>query len=133
MTAIMGPSGAGKSSLLNILTGYTTQGVKGTLSFGSSGNTNRKLCSYILQEDYLQPLFTVHEIMLMACDLKVSSDSLNRSEKLRLVDKILDTLQLSYCKQTRCGSLSGGQRKRLSIALELIDNPPILFLDEPTT
>ncbi|XP_053665593.1 ATP-binding cassette sub-family G member 1 [Anopheles marshallii] len=133
LTAIMGPSGAGKSSLLNILTGYTTQGVKGTLAFGSSGSTNRKLCSYILQEDYLQPLFTVHEIMLMACDLKVSSDSLNRSEKLRLVDKILDTLQLSYCKQTRCGSLSGGQRKRLSIALELIDNPPILFLDEPTT
>ncbi|XP_053676005.1 ATP-binding cassette sub-family G member 1 [Anopheles nili] len=133
LTAIMGPSGAGKSSLLNILTGYTTRGVKGTLAFGASGNTNRKLCSYILQEDYLQPLFTVHEIMLMACDLKVSSDSLNRSEKLRLVDKILDTLQLSYCKKTRCGSLSGGQRKRLSIALELIDNPPILFLDEPTT
>uniref|UniRef100_A0A182QES3 ABC transporter domain-containing protein n=1 Tax=Anopheles farauti TaxID=69004 RepID=A0A182QES3_9DIPT len=133
LTAIMGPSGAGKSSLLNILTGYTTHGVKGTLAFGSSGSTNRKLCSYILQEDYLQPLFTVHEIMLMACDLKVSSDSLNRSEKLRLVDKILETLQLSYCKQTRCASLSGGQRKRLSIALELIDNPPILFLDEPTT
>lgn len=62
-----------------------THGVKGTLAFGSSGSTNRKLCSYILQEDYLQPLFTVHEIMLMACDLKVSSDSLNRSEKLRLV------------------------------------------------
>ncbi|XP_058056884.1 ATP-binding cassette sub-family G member 1 [Anopheles bellator] len=133
LTAIMGPSGAGKSSLLNILTGYTTQGVKGTLSFGNAGGTNRKLCSYILQEDYLQPLFTVHEIMLMACDLKVASESLNRTEKHRLVDKILDTLQLSYCKQTRCGSLSGGQRKRLSIALELIDNPPILFLDEPTT
>uniref|UniRef100_A0A182NGM4 ABC-2 type transporter transmembrane domain-containing protein n=1 Tax=Anopheles dirus TaxID=7168 RepID=A0A182NGM4_9DIPT len=92
-----------------------THGVKGTLAFGSSGSTNRKLCSYILQEDYLQPLFTVHEIMLMACDLKVSSDSLNRSEKLRLVDKILDTLQLSYCKQTRCGSLSGGQRKLLEV------------------
>lgn len=133
LTAIMGPSGAGKSSLLNILTGYTTHGVKGTLAFGSSGRTSRKLCSYILQEDYLQPLFTVHEIMLMACDLKVSSETHNRSEKLRLVDKILDTLQLSFCKQTRCGSLSGGQRKRLSIALELIDNPPILFLDEPTT
>uniref|UniRef100_A0A182J370 Uncharacterized protein n=1 Tax=Anopheles atroparvus TaxID=41427 RepID=A0A182J370_ANOAO len=133
LTAIMGPSGAGKSSLLNILTGYTTHGVKGTLSFGGSGRTNRKLCSYILQEDYLQPLFTVHEIMLMACDLKVSSAGHNRSEKLRLVDHILDTLHLSFCKQTRCGSLSGGQRKRLSIALELIDNPPILFLDEPTT
>ncbi|XP_035794876.1 ATP-binding cassette sub-family G member 1-like [Anopheles albimanus] len=133
LTAIMGPSGAGKSSLLNILTGYITQGVKGTLSFGGHGHTNRKLCSYILQEDYLQPLFTVEEIMVMACDLKVSSNSLNRTEKHRLIDNILDTLHLSFCKQTRCGSLSGGQRKRLSIALELIDNPPILFLDEPTT
>ncbi|ETN64305.1 abc transporter [Anopheles darlingi] len=129
----MGPSGAGKSSLLNILTGYITQGVKGKLSFGGNGHSNRKLCSYILQEDYLQPLFTVEEIMVMACDLKVSSNSLNRTEKHRLIDNILDTLHLSFCKQTRCGSLSGGQRKRLSIALELIDNPPILFLDEPTT
>lgn len=49
------------------------------------------------------------------------------------IDNILDTLHLKFTKLTRCGNLSGGQKKRLSIALELIDNPPVLFLDEPTT
>ncbi|XP_058819185.1 ATP-binding cassette sub-family G member 1 [Topomyia yanbarensis] len=132
LTAIMGPSGAGKSSLLNILTGYTKTGVKGSLNIGNTVGGN-KLCSYILQEDNLHPFFTVHEIMTMACDLKISSGSLKQDDKLRLIDNILDTLHLKFTKQTRCGNLSGGQKKRLSIALELIDNPPVLFLDEPTT
>lgn len=49
------------------------------------------------------------------------------------IEHLLDTLKLSQAKQTRAGNLSGGQKKRLSIALELIDNPAVLFLDEPTT
>lgn len=132
LTAIMGPSGAGKSSLLNILTGFTTSGVKGSLNIGRTVGGN-KLCSYILQEDNLHPYFTVQEIMMMACDLKISSRCLQNGEKQRLIDNILDTLHLKFTKLTRCGNLSGGQKKRLSIALELIDNPPVLFLDEPTT
>ncbi|XP_055637744.1 ATP-binding cassette sub-family G member 1 [Toxorhynchites rutilus septentrionalis] len=132
LTAIMGPSGAGKSSLLNILTGYTKAGVKGSLNIGGSVDGS-KLCSYILQEDNLHPFFTVQEIMMMACDLKISSRFLKHIDKERLVDSILDTLHLKFTKMTRCGNLSGGQKKRLSIALELIDNPPVLFLDEPTT
>uniref|UniRef100_A0A1Q3FN52 Putative the eye pigment transporter n=1 Tax=Culex tarsalis TaxID=7177 RepID=A0A1Q3FN52_CULTA len=132
LTAIMGPSGAGKSSLLNILTGYTTSGVKGSLNIGQIVGGN-KLCSYILQEDNLHPFFTVQEIMMMACDLKISSRCLEHEDKQRLIDTILDTLHLKFTKLTRCGNLSGGQKKRLSIALELIDNPPVLFLDEPTT
>ncbi|XP_065090174.1 ATP-binding cassette sub-family G member 1 [Ochlerotatus camptorhynchus] len=132
LTAIMGPSGAGKSSLLNILTGYTKNGVKGTLNIGRTVGSN-KLCSYILQEDNLHPFFSVQEIMMMACDLKISSGCLKNDGKQRLIDSILDTLHLKFTKLTRCANLSGGQKKRLSIALELIDNPPVLFLDEPTT
>lgn len=49
------------------------------------------------------------------------------------INEILETLGLSDKEDTRCVNLSGGQRKRLSIAVELIDNPPILYLDEPTT
>lgn len=48
------------------------------------------------------------------------------------IDNVLNTLQLIRSKFTKCGSLSGGQRKRLSIALELLDNRQVLFLDEPT-
>lgn len=136
LTAIMGPSGAGKSSLLNILTGFHTAGMGGTItSTGNKGGTGskqyKKECCYILQDDRLTPLFTVEEAMNLAANLKLGS--LSPKAKQIVIDDILDTLGLAVHKNTRCERLSGGQKKRLSIALELVDNPPIMFLDEPTT
>ncbi|CAH2076091.1 unnamed protein product, partial [Iphiclides podalirius] len=145
LTAIMGPSGAGKSSLMNALTGFSTHGVTGTIRGGNSvcvldekeKSTDslkeyRKKSCYILQDDRLNPLFTVAELMKFAADMKLGY-TLTEKLKRSVVAEILDTLGLSGTENTRCCNLSGGQRKRLSIAVELIDNPPVLFLDEPTT
>ncbi|XP_011312172.1 ATP-binding cassette sub-family G member 1 [Fopius arisanus] len=137
LTAIMGPSGAGKSSLLNLLTGFQDAGSTGTIDYiiGTSKQNYKaykKASCYIQQDDQLHGLFTTLEAMKMAADLKLGT-SLSQESKNFLIDDILETLDLTKTKETRCDRLSGGQKKRFSIALELLDNPPVMFLDEPTT
>ncbi|XP_017773005.1 PREDICTED: ATP-binding cassette sub-family G member 1-like isoform X2 [Nicrophorus vespilloides] len=133
--AIMGPSGAGKSTLLNILATYRLSGSTGNvLVNGEPRNVRnfRKISRYIMQQDALQPLLTVQEIMTIAADLKLAKD-ITSEEKQLAIDDILDTLRLTKTKNTITNLLSGGEQKRLSIALELLNNPPVIFLDEPTT
>lgn len=134
LSAIMGPSGSGKSSLLNALTGFKRCCTGRIRYIGGRSEKTREgcKCCYIQQDDQFYPLFTVSETMWIASSLKIGND-LNEKSKRILIEEILHDLDLSKSKDTRCGSLSGGQKKRLSIALELIDNPPIMFLDEPTT
>ncbi|KAJ8976168.1 hypothetical protein NQ317_002056 [Molorchus minor] len=137
LTAIMGPSGAGKTTLLNILTGYQISGAKGMIKCNNSVKKITKALQYkkesvyILQDDNLPPLFTVLELMNLSVDLKLRDISYKTKEFL--IEDILDNLGLKNSQHTRCQNLSGGQRKRLSVALELVNNPPIMFLDEPTT
>ncbi|XP_018573015.1 ATP-binding cassette sub-family G member 1 [Anoplophora glabripennis] len=135
LIAIMGPSGAGKSTLLDVLSGYRIRGIGGTVYInGMPRNMKefRKMSCYITQDDRLQPLLTVDENMHIAADLKLSSDVTQR-EKDEIIDEILNTLGLYKSKHTKAAGLSGGQKKRMSIALELISNPLVMFLDEPTT
>nr|AIN44110.1 ATP-binding cassette sub-family G member 1-like protein [Laodelphax striatellus] len=135
LTAILGPSGAGKSTLLNVLAGYKCADSTGSILVNGRPRALqqfRKLSRYIMQEDMLQPRLTVQESMLFAVDLKLGT-TISQEEKLDTIDEILNMLRLSKTKNTLSGHLSGGEKKRLSIALELVNNPPVIFLDEPTT
>lgn len=135
LIAIMGPSGAGKSTLLDVLSGYRKTGVEGAVYVnGRIRNLNsfRRMTCYITQADRLQTLLTVLENMRIAADLKLGPE-VSRHEKESIIEDILTVLGLYEHQFTITKRLSGGQRKRLSIALELINNPTIMFLDEPTT
>lgn len=135
LIALMGPSGAGKSTLLNVLSGFRETGVNGSILINGRNrclNNFRKCSAYITQDDRLESLLTVIESMRIATDLKLPSNT-PPHEKEMIIENILSTLGLYEHMHTRSGKLSGGQKKRLSIALELVNNPTVMFLDEPTT
>ena len=140
LIAIMGASGAGKSTLVNVLNGtYTptngTVEVNG-INLHEDPDALKGIIGYVSQDDLLIEELTVYENLYFNAELCFANKS--QAELQALVDATLENLGLLEIKHLRVGSplnqkISGGQRKRLNIALELIREPAILFVDEPTS
>ncbi|KAE9024798.1 hypothetical protein PR002_g11360 [Phytophthora rubi] len=141
LTAVMGPSGCGKTTLLDILADRISSGtIEGDISLnGESRNvkTFRAVSSYVAQEDSLLGSFTVLETLEMAAKLSLPN-SVTHDDIVERVQSVIDEMGLRVCEHTLIGDMfrkgiSGGQKRRLSIAIELLSEPSILLLDEPTS
>ncbi|ELT89768.1 hypothetical protein CAPTEDRAFT_173115 [Capitella teleta] len=140
MNAILGPTGSGKTSLMDILAARKDpSGQTGdVLINGSPRPSNFKsMAGYVIQDDIVAGMLTVRENIAFSAALRLPS-SMPFKEKSARVEDVINELGLGKCAETRVGTelirgVSGGERKRTNIAMELITSPQILFLDEPTT
>jgi len=139
MTAIMGASGAGKTTLLNVLAcRVPVKLLEGEMranetiynyeNFGDFAN-------YVMQSDVLMQTLTVRETLEFAASLKLNLDT---EEQKKRIDLLCRKLKLEKCMDVLVGGqivkgISGGEKKRTSIAFELISDPQVLMLDEPTS
>ncbi|EDO19159.1 hypothetical protein Kpol_1050p16 [Vanderwaltozyma polyspora DSM 70294] len=139
--AIMGGSGAGKTTLLDILAKKRKTGrVSGTLKINGIDiprNKYTKLIGFVDQDDYLLPTLTVYETVLNSALLRLPR-SMSFAAKRARVFQVLDELRILDIKDRIIGNdyergISGGEKRRVSIACELVTSPLILFLDEPTS
>ncbi|CAM9671049.1 unnamed protein product [Chrysoparadoxa australica] len=130
--AIMGTSGSGKTTLLDVLARRKTGGGRGiTGTIWGDGQGAR--LSYVMQDDVHMPRLTVQQTLEFAAKLRMHSSTTAQARAHR-VDKLLVMLGLAGSRhRVVCDSISGGELKRLSIAVELVNLPHLIFMDEPTT
>ena len=138
LLAIMGSSGAGKTTFMNVLTQRNLQGlsISGEISVNSVQVTSDniyKLSGYIQQDDVFIPALTVKEHLMFHARMCLSTHS-SKARQIR-VNEVARRMELESCLATKIGTpgvtktLSGGGLKRVSIATEILNNPPVLFAD----
>ncbi|WP_406194123.1 FHA domain-containing protein [Kitasatospora sp. NBC_01560] len=136
LLAVAGPSGAGKSTLLNALTGLRPADDGTVLYDGRDLYRDyaelRRRIGLVPQDDILHTQLTVRRALAYAAELRFPGDT-TREEREARVDEVIHELGLDARADLVISSLSGGQRKRVSVALELLTKPSLLFLDEPTS
>uniref|UniRef100_A0A7N6AK35 ABC transporter domain-containing protein n=1 Tax=Anabas testudineus TaxID=64144 RepID=A0A7N6AK35_ANATE len=138
MNAIMGATGSGKTSLLDVLAGRKDPAglrIGSVLVDGRAVTSELRLSSaYVVQDDILMGTLTVKENLLFSANLRLNPKLYTTTDKHSRVAAIIQDLGLADCIGTEfLRGVSGGERKRCSIGMELITSPSLLFLDEPTT
>ena len=136
LLGIIGPSGAGKSTLLGALTGMRPANGGGVLYDDRDLYAHyaelRHRIGLVPQENILHTQLTARRALRYAAELRFPPDT-SKAERNRRVDEVLAELSLTKHAETRTDRLSGGQQKRVNVALELMTKPSLLFLDEPTS
>jgi ABC-type multidrug transport system ATPase subunit len=134
--ALVGPSGAGKSTLMGALAGYR-RAERGQLKvngddFYANYDCYRAVLGYVPQDDILHATLTVEDALTFTAKLRLPADT-NAAEISARIARVLEEVEMGEHRTQRIADLSGGQRKRVSIASELIADPSLFFLDEPTS
>ena len=136
LTAVIGPSGAGKSTLAKVIVG-TTNPTRGKVSFeghdihGEYASLRSRI-GMVPQDDVVHRQLTVDQALGYAAELRLPPDT-TKQDRRQVVAQVLEELELTLHAKTRVDRLSGGQRKRASVAMELLTGPSLLILDEPTS
>jgi ABC transport system ATP-binding/permease protein len=136
LTAVIGPSGAGKSTLARLIAGYTHP-TSGTVAFEGHNihaeyASLRSRIGMVPQDDVVHGQLTVNQALMYAAELRLPPDT-TKEDRQQVVAQVLSELEMTQHADTRVDKLSGGQRKRASVALELLTGPSLLILDEPTS
>nr|GMC73370.1 pleiotropic drug resistance protein 1-like [Ipomoea batatas]GMC77656.1 pleiotropic drug resistance protein 1-like [Ipomoea batatas] len=141
LTALMGVSGAGKTTLMDVLAGRKTGGyIEGNITisgFTKKQKTFARISGYCEQNDIHSPHLTVYESLIFSAWLRLPSEVTSETRKL-FIKEVMELVELTSLREALVGlpgvnGLSTGQRKRLTIAVELVANPSIIFMDEPTS
>ncbi|CAN1121568.1 Pleiotropic drug resistance protein 1 [Linum perenne] len=141
LTALMGVSGAGKTTLMDVLAGRKTGGyIEGTITvsgYPKKQETFARISGYCEQNDIHSPHVTVYESLLYSAWLRLPAE-VNAETRKMFVEEVMELVELKILRQALVGlpgvsGLSTEQRKRLTIAVELVANPSIIFMDEPTS
>uniref|UniRef100_A0ACD5VXW8 Uncharacterized protein n=1 Tax=Avena sativa TaxID=4498 RepID=A0ACD5VXW8_AVESA len=141
LTALMGVSGAGKTTLMDVLAGRKTGGyIEGDISisgYPKKQETFARISGYCEQNDIHSPNVTVYESLVYSAWLRLASDVESETRKM-FIEQVMELVELNSLRDALVGlpgvsGLSTEQRKRLTIAVELVANPSIIFMDEPTS
>ena len=136
LLGVIGPSGAGKSTLLGALTGMAPANGGGVLYDNRDLYTHyaelRHRIGLVPQENILHTQLTAERALGYAAELRFPRDT-SKAERRRRIAEVLEELSLTRHAKTRTSAMSGGQQKRVNVALELLTKPSLLFLDEPTS